>query len=74
MFPKKFILFYLEHLSFLIKRCSWRVTKIYTHYTFEKACFKRDFILINKKFRQNAKNAIEKGFFKLMNNSHLSQS
>ena len=30
MFPKKFILLYLEHLKFLITRCGWKVTKIYT--------------------------------------------
>ena len=49
MFRKKFISLYLE--SFLIKKCSWRVTKIYTHYTFEQACFKRDFVLMNRKSR-----------------------
>ena len=35
-------------------------TKIYTRYTFEQGCFKkRDFVLMNQKSRQNAKNAIE---------------
>ena len=34
MFPKKFISLYLEYLSFLIKRCCWRVRKIYTYYKF----------------------------------------
>ena len=63
MFPKKFILLYLEHLKFLITRCGWKVTKIYTHYTFEQACFKRDFVTMNQKYRQNAKNAIEKDFY-----------
>ena len=42
MSPKKFIPLYLEDVSLLMKRCSFRVTKIYTHYTFEQACFKRD--------------------------------
>ena len=36
LFPKKLIPLYLEDLRFLIKRCGWKVTKIYTHFTFEK--------------------------------------
>ena len=71
MFPKKFIPLYLEDLSFLIKRCCWRLTKIYTHHTFEQARFKRDFVLMNQKSRQNAKNAIKKDFFRLMNNANF---
>ena len=63
MFPKKVIPIYLEDLNFLIKRCCWRVTKIYTHYTFKQAHFKREFVLMNQKSRQNAINAIEKDFF-----------
>ena len=35
LFPKTFILLYLEDLRFLIKRCGWKVTKIYSHFTFE---------------------------------------
>ena len=69
MFPKKFIPLYLEDLSFLIKRCRWRVMKIYTHYTFEQARFKTDLVLMNQKSRQSAKNAIKKDFFKLMSNA-----
>ena len=71
MFPKKFILLYLEDLFFLIKRCCWRVTKIYTRYTFEQARFKRDLALMNQKSRLNAKNAIQKDFFKLINNANF---
>ena len=64
LFPKKSIPLYLEDLKFLITRCCWRVTKIYSYYRFEQARFKREFVLMNQKSRQNAKNAIEKGFFK----------
>ena len=71
MFPKKFIPLYLGDLKFLIMRCCWRVTKIYSHYTFKQAGFKREFVLINQKSRQNAKNAIEKDFCKLMNNANF---
>ena len=71
LFLKKFIPFYLEDLKFLITRCCWKVTKLYSHYTFEQSCFKRDFVLMNQRSRQNAKNAIEKYFFKLMNNANF---
>ena len=64
MFQKKFIPFCLEDLKFLITRCSWRVTKIYSHYTFKQACFKKKFVLMNQ-------NAIKKDFFKLMNNTNF---
>ena len=60
-----------KELKFLITRCFWRITKIYSHYTFEQARFKREFVLINKKSAQNAKNTIEKDFFKLMNNTNF---
>ena len=71
IFPKRFIPLYLEDLKFLIKRCCWRVTQIYSHYTFEQTCFKRGFVLMNQKSRQNAKNAIKKNLFKLMNNTNF---
>ena len=45
-FPKKFIPLCLEDLKFLIMRCCWRVRKIYSHYTFEQARFKRNFVLM----------------------------
>ena len=67
LFPKKFIPLSLENLKFLIGCCAWRVTKIYSHYTFEQNAFKKDFVLNNKKERQNAKSDIERDFFKLMN-------
>ena len=71
MFPKKFIPLYLEDLRFLIKRASWIVTKLYSHFTFEQDCFKKEFVLSNQKSRQNAKNDIKKIFCKLMNNANF---
>ena len=71
MFPKKLIPLYLEDLKFLITRCCWQVTKIYMHYTFEQARFKKNFVLMNQKSRQNPKNAIEKDFCKLINNANF---
>ena len=71
MFPKKFIPLYLEDLKFFILRAAWRVTKLYSHFKFEQDAFKRDFIRMNQKFRQNAKNNIEKYFYKLMNDANF---
>ena len=71
MFPKKFILLHLEDLRFLIKRAGWVVTKLYSHFTFEQDAFKKDFVLMNQKSRQNPKNSIEKNFYKLMNNANF---
>ena len=66
MFPKKYIPLYIEDLRFLIKRAGWIVTKLYSPFTFEQDAFKKDFVLMNQRFRQNAKNAIEKNFYKLI--------
>ena len=71
MFSKKCIPLYIEDLRFLIKRAGWIVTKLYSHFTFEQDAFKKDFILMNQRSRQNAKNDIEKNFYKLMNNSNF---
>ena len=71
LFPKTFIPLYLEDLRFLIKRCGWKVTKIYSHFTFEQSCFKREFVLTNQRKRQEAKSSIEKDFYKLMNNANF---
>ena len=68
LFPKNFIPLYLEDLRFWIKRCSWKITKIYTHFTFEQSRLRRDFALNNQHKRQKAKTSIEKDFHKLMNN------
>ena len=62
---------YLEQLCFGIKRAGWSVTKVYSHYTFEQECFKKSFILMNQRSRQNAKNSIGKDIYKLMNNSNF---
>ena len=71
LLPKKFIPLYLEDLAFVIKRYGWRVTKIHKHITFDQAPFKKDFILMNQKSRQESKTNAEKDFYKLMNNSNF---
>ena len=71
LLPKVCIPLYIEDLRFLIKRASWKVTKLYSHFTFEQDTIKKDFVLMNQKSRQNAKNDIEKNFYKLMNNANF---
>ena len=71
LFEKRFYPLYIEHLAILIKRLGWQVTKIYQHITFEQCRFKKNFIIRNKKARQNAKNNVEKDFYKLLNNSNF---
>ena len=66
-----FQLLYLEHLSFLIKRAGWKFTKLYSHYSFEQERFKRNFILMNQKSRQNAENSIKEDSFNLLNNANF---
>ena len=56
---------YLEDLAFCIKRAGRKVTKIYSRLTFDQFRFKRKFILMNQKSRQQSKNDIEKIFTNL---------
>ena len=71
LLPKTCIPLYIEDLRFLIKRAGWKVIKLYSHFTFEQDTFKKDFVLMDQKSRQNAKNNIEKDFYKLMNNANF---
>ena len=71
LLPKTCIPLYIEDLRFLIKRAGWKVTKLYSHFTFEQDTFKKDFVLMNQRSRQHAKNDIEKDFYKLMNNANF---
>ena len=71
LLPKTCIPLYVEDLRFLIKRAGWKVTKLYSQFTFEQDTFKKDFVLMNQKSRQNAQNDIEKNFYKLMNNANF---
>ena len=69
---KKFIPLYAEDLHYLITRAGWLVTYIYQHFTFEQGKFKRDFFIGNQKARLKVKTSpVEKGFFKLLNNSNF---
>ena len=71
MFKKNFQLMHCKQMFFPVVRAGWKVTKIYLHYTYEQERYKRDFILMNQKWRQNAKCSVEKDFYKLMNNSNF---
>ena len=71
LLPKCCVPIYLEDLKFAIVRCGWKVTRLYKHYYFEQKRFKRNFILMNQKSRQTAKNKIESDFFKLLSNANF---
>ena len=71
LLPKHCVPRHLEELKFAIARCGWKVTKLYKHYYFEQKRFKRDFILMNQKTRQEAGNKIESDFAKLLNNTNF---
>ena len=62
---------YLKHLAFVIKRARWKVTKIHAHLTFEQKRFFKKIILMNQNSREKFKSSIEKGFYKLLNNSNF---
>ena len=55
----------------MLTRYGWRASRVYVHYTFEQRKFKKDFVIMNKVSRQNAKTSVEKNFYKLMNNSNF---
>ena len=47
----------------------WLVTHIYNHYAFEQSEFKKDFVVMNQKARQNATSSVERDFYNLLKNS-----
>ena len=55
----------LAQIFFAVVRAGYKITKIYT---FEQERFKNQ---MNQKWKQNAKNSVEKDFYKLMNNSNF---
>ena len=71
MDKKIFIPLYAEHLHFLVKRCGWLVTKIYSHFTFEQAMFKKQSVIMKQVSRENAKTSVERDYFTVMNNSNF---
>lgn len=52
--PKKRFPMYIDQIHFLTKRAEWVVTNRYSFYTFEQEHFKKEYILGNKKARQEA--------------------
>ena len=51
-------------------RCGWKVTKLYSHFTFKQSRFKKYFISMNQKSQQKMK-TIEKDFYKVLNNANF---
>ena len=64
---KNFILLYLEHIRFLVKRAGWTLTRFYSHYSFEQECFQKKIVITNQVFWKKAKSLVKKDFYKLMN-------
>ena len=65
---------FLGHINILRKRAGWKVTKVYSHFTFEQEHFKKDYILGNQKARQEAVargNDVQATFWKLLNNANF---
>ena len=60
LFSKRSFRMYIEHLSIVIKRLGWKVTKIHQHITFKQQRFKKDFIIKNQVSRQGAKKQCRK--------------
>ena len=71
LWDKMFVTIYAEGLYFLTTRAGWKVTKIYDHYTFRQARFKREFVVMNQNAQKVAKTKVEKDFHKLLNNSNF---
>ena len=71
LLAKKFVPLYLEEIKFVVLRCGSKVTKLYKHYYFDQERFKRNFILMNQKARQEAGDKVESDFCKLLNNANF---
>ena len=68
--PKKRFPMYVEHIHFLVKRASWKVTNVHRYYTFEQDPFKKEYILGNQKARQAAVargDDVQANFWELLN-------
>lgn len=57
MKEKKFVPLYVEHLHFLVTGARWVIIKIYKHFIFEQAPFKKEFVTINQNARQKGRNS-----------------
>ena len=68
LLAKKLVPLYLEEIKFVVLRCGWKVTKLYKHFYFDQERFKRNFILMNQKARQERGDKVESDFCKLLNN------
>ena len=71
MDEKKFIPLYAEHIHFLVTEAGWLVTKIYQHYAFDQCKFKKNFVIMNQKSRQQTTSPIERDFYKHLNNANF---
>ena len=65
---------FLDHIDPSTKRAGWKVTKGYSHFTFELEPFKKDYILGNQKARQEAvarSDDMQVVLWKILNNTNF---
>ena len=63
LLDKSFIQLHLEHLSFLVKHVSWKVNKIYLHYTLDQQRIKKDLYSYESKIKTGCKKKCRKRLF-----------
>ena len=68
-FPKKNTSLFTLNTSIFYLKGQGGQLHIYKHYTFDLSRFKKDFVIINQKARQQATSSVERNFHKILNNS-----
>ena len=65
---------YVDHIQFLASRAGWKVTKVYSYFSFEQDPFRKEYIWRNQRARQEAvarSDEVQANFWKLLNNRNF---